>query len=162
MKMKAALWTLCLFVAALSLPAAAETTLNYQFDSGELSDAIYSNTEVRLDTEAIDYFTVKSGSEEVFMLPLRAVLTDFADVRWDAATRSVYTTAGDQSVVIKISDSSYQRGAETKKMAVAPQIKNNRTYVPLSFFEDAFGFWFANKEEGVVDLFMPNAAIENI
>ena len=81
------------------------------------------------------------------MIPLRAVLEALgAELEWDEATYQVTVTRGDTTVVLKIGENvlTVTQGETTTQveMDVAPYIalENNRTYVPVRFVSEAFGF----------------------
>lgn len=63
-----------------------------------------------------------------------------ADVVWDNDARTVTYTLGKTEVVMTIGEKTYTVNGEEKTMDVAPEITNDRTYVPVRFVGEALGF----------------------
>ena len=63
-----------------------------------------------------------------------------AKVEWDNDARTVTYTLGKTEVVMTIGEKTYTVNGEEKTMDVAPEITNDRTYVPVRFVGEALGF----------------------
>ena len=63
-----------------------------------------------------------------------------AEVVWDNDARTVTYTLGSTEVVMTIGEKTYTVNGEEKTMDVAPEITNDRTYVPVRFVGEALGF----------------------
>ena len=63
-----------------------------------------------------------------------------AEVEWDNDARTVTYTLGKTEVVMTIGETTYTVNGEEKTMDVAPEITNDRTYVPVRFVGEALGF----------------------
>ena len=63
-----------------------------------------------------------------------------AEVNWDNDARTVTYTLGKTEVVMTIGETTYTVNGEEKTMDVAPEITNDRTYVPVRFVGEALGF----------------------
>ena len=63
-----------------------------------------------------------------------------AEVVWDNDARTVTYTLGKTEVVMTIGEKTYTVNGEEKTMDVAPEITNDRTYVPVRFVGEALGF----------------------
>ena len=63
-----------------------------------------------------------------------------AEVVWDNDARTVTYTLGKTEVVMTIGETTYTVNGEEKTMDVAPEITNDRTYVPVRFVGEALGF----------------------
>ena len=63
-----------------------------------------------------------------------------AKVVWDNDARTVTYTLGKTEVVMTIGEKTYTVNGEEKTMDVAPEITNDRTYVPVRFVGEALGF----------------------
>ena len=63
-----------------------------------------------------------------------------AEVEWDNDARTVTYTLGKTEVVMTIGEKTYTVNGEEKTMDVAPEITNDRTYVPVRFVGEALGF----------------------
>lgn len=90
-------------------------------------------TAVKAGNETIDNFYVKDG---ILMLPLRKI-TEAAGftVEWDDAQKAVTLNSGMYS--LKIGENSYIKGRMVPQtLKAAPEIKNDRTFVPVDYFLD--------------------------
>ena len=63
-----------------------------------------------------------------------------AEVVWDNDARTVTYTLGDTTVVMTIGEKTYTVNGDERTMDVAPEITNDRTYVPVRFVGEALGF----------------------
>ena len=63
-----------------------------------------------------------------------------AEVVWDNDARTVTYTLGKTEVVMTIGETTYTVNGEEKTMDVAPEITDDRTYVPVRFVGEALGF----------------------
>lgn len=63
-----------------------------------------------------------------------------AEVVWDNDARTVTYTLGSTEVVMTIGEKTYTVNGDERTMDVAPEITNDRTYVPVRFVGEALGF----------------------
>ena len=92
-----------------------------------------------------DVVTVKDAAPYVAndrtYVPFRALGEALgAEVVWDNDARTVTYTLGSTEVVMTIGEKTYTVNGEEKTMDVAPEITNDRTYVPVRFVGEALGF----------------------
>lgn len=74
------------------------------------------------------------------LVPLRAIFESFgAEVRWDAQTKTVFSTLGNDSVKITIGDKNLYKNDVATELDVPAQIISNRTMVPARAVAEAFG-----------------------
>lgn len=78
------------------------------------------------------------NSQDNIMVPLRAVSEALRfDVKWDGETRSVELSGGNQWTKIHIGKNEYFFGRVAPfPLGQAPEIINDRTFVPIEFFKD--------------------------
>ena len=92
-----------------------------------------------------DVVTVKDAAPYIAndrtYVPFRALGEALgAEVVWDNDARTVTYTLGKTEVVMTIGETTYTVNGEEKTMDVAPEITNDRTYVPVRFVGEALGF----------------------
>ena len=92
-----------------------------------------------------DVVTVKDAAPYIAndrtYVPFRALGEALgAEVVWDNDARTVTYTLGSTEVVMTIGEKTYTVNGEEKTMDVAPEITNDRTYVPVRFVGEALGF----------------------
>lgn len=89
--------------------------------------------------------------DDVIMVPLRDVATAFGfDVEWDSNLRKVRVGA---AITLSVGVNEYTIGrAMPMELEFAPEIKDNLTYVPVSFVTDMMGKNFSVLE-GTLDFF---------
>ena len=63
-----------------------------------------------------------------------------AEVEWDNDARTVTYTLGKTEIVMTIDSTTYTVNGVEQTMDVAPEITNDRTYVPVRFVGEALGF----------------------
>ena len=73
------------------------------------------------------------------MVPIRA-LTESFGAEVDFKDNVVTIVDGDTTIVMTIGETTYTVNGEEKTMDVAPEITNDRTYVPVRFVGEALGF----------------------
>lgn len=99
------------------------------------SDMVVNNQVVAME-DAAPYV----ANDRTFV-PFRALGEALgAEVEWDNDARTVTYTLGKTEVVMTIGETTYTVNGEEKTMDVAPEITNDRTYVPVRFVGEALGF----------------------
>lgn len=121
--------------AAPEMTAAPETTAAPIPEATEIPAPVDFTkiTAVKIGNETIENFYVNDG---VLMLPLRKIVeTAGFTVEWDDAQKAVTLNSGMYS--LKIGDNSYIKGRMMPlTLNAAPEIKNDRTFVPVDYFLD--------------------------
>ena len=122
-------------------------TLTYTFGP---EDAVVSSTVVMTigSSDFVvnnDVVTVEDSAPYVAkdrtFVPFRALGEAIgAEVEWDNDARTVTYTLGQTEIVMTIGETTYTVNGEEKTMDVAPEITNDRTYVPVRFVGEALGF----------------------
>jgi len=118
------------------------------FASGELT--IRGSHRVTLATDNIDTvivrptqtYTLPAEQYSVRMVRLAVVAVHFGyELDWDARTRTAQMRMGDEVIsTLIIGENAYSyRNMEERTLEVAPALRLNRTYVPLSFFDEIMG-----------------------
>lgn len=103
--------------------------------------------------EVVDYTKVTSltvGDKEIgaisfdsekntFMVPIRAISEALGfDVAWEGETKTVTIASGEEKAQMVIGENAYV-GSEEVALEAAPELRNDRTYAPVSFFEKVIG-----------------------
>lgn len=74
------------------------------------------------------------------LVPIRVITEAFgAQVDWDGATQSVSLKYPDVDIMIRIGSKSATVNTHTEELAVAPELNNDTTMVPLRFISETFG-----------------------
>lgn len=74
------------------------------------------------------------------LVPFRKIFETLgATVEWDPATKTVSGTRKDTKVVLKIDSTDASVNGESKKLDVAPTIRDGRTLVPARFISESLG-----------------------
>ena len=124
--------TLSYTIGAEELPSDANTTIAMTIGS---NDFVVNNAIVNVP-DAAPYI-----ANSRTYVPFRALGEAIgADVVWDNDARTVTYTLDDTTIVMTIGESTYTVNGEEKTMDVAPEITNDRTYVPVRFVGEALGF----------------------
>ncbi len=72
------------------------------------------------------------------MVPIRFISEAMgANVTWDAPTRTVSITLDDVTITMQVGNTQYTAGGETAVMDAAPEIREDRTFVPIRFVSEA-------------------------
>ncbi|AQQ55129.1 hypothetical protein B0X71_13735 [Planococcus lenghuensis] len=75
------------------------------------------------------------------MVPIRHTLEAFgATVQWNSNTKWTTITKGSDTVQIRTNDTTAYRNGVAFTLETAPFSKNNRSYVPLRFIAETFGY----------------------
>ncbi|MFB9325215.1 stalk domain-containing protein [Paenibacillus aurantiacus] len=81
--------------------------------------------------------TVKNGTT---LVPMRAIFSALrADVTWDAQTKTILATKGDDYISLKIGSAYAVKNGASVKLQTAAEQKNGTTLVPLRFVAEALG-----------------------
>ncbi|WP_052947850.1 copper amine oxidase N-terminal domain-containing protein [Aneurinibacillus tyrosinisolvens] len=71
------------------------------------------------------------------MVPLRAISASLkADVQWDAGTKSITITKGEQTIVLHLDKSEANVNGQTVTLDSSPIVKNGRSFLPLRFISE--------------------------
>jgi hypothetical protein len=80
------------------------------------------------------------NNNDVLMVPLRKVAEKLGyKVTWIHETSSVEISKGDKNVNLQISNKVYQNNNEKNVLKDAPELKNSKTFVPISFLKELLG-----------------------
>ena len=75
------------------------------------------------------------------MVPVRVITENLgAKVDWDEATQKVTITQGETVVELIIGSAEAKINGEVKVLDVAPEVVNYRTFIPMRFVGEAFGY----------------------
>ena len=89
------------------------------------------------------------------MVPVRAITESFgAEVSWDGEVNAVTIVRGEDKIVLTIYNDTALLNGEEIKLDSAPVIKAGRTFVPLRFIGEAFGYninYVASTKQIVID-----------
>ena len=76
------------------------------------------------------------------LVPLRAIADKMQyQTHWDANTQKITITGDGTKLEMIVGSKTYTVNGQVKTMDVVPVIHNNRTYVPLRFIGEAFGYY---------------------
>lgn len=122
-------------------------TLEYTFGGNAAnSDLVVVMTIASKDTIVNDNIVTIDAAPFVnadwrTMVPFRALAEDFgATVEWDDAAKTVTAELDGVKVVMTIGSTTYTVNGVEKTMDTAPVIVDGRTFVPVRFAAEAFGF----------------------
>ena len=74
------------------------------------------------------------------LVPVRVISEQFgAEVEWDETTQTVYAKNKDRKISMQIGNNKYTINGVVNTLDVAPQIINDRTYIPLRAMAEALG-----------------------
>lgn len=104
-------------------------------------------TAVKAGNETVENFYVKDG---ILMLPLRKIVEAKGfTVEWDENLKAVTLNSGIYS--LKIGENSYNKGRMMPlELNAAPEIKNDRTFVPVDYFLDILELQYS-ANDGVLE-----------
>ena len=98
------------------------------------------------------------------LVPMRAIFEALgAEVRWDDASKTVFSTKGNTNISLKIEDNTGYINNAPVKLDAHARIKNSRTIVPLRFVAESFNAnvtW--DDEERAVFINMPDNSSANL
>jgi len=128
------------------------------FGSGKAANAQKGTIKFEVPKSGISNFIINSvdcyliSEYNVKMVPLRAALEYFGyTVLWSNAQNTVAISKDSMNTKITIGRNSYYKPKNSpKQLEAAPQIKNGKTYVPISFYNDILGLLFAVDSNGNV------------
>jgi len=89
------------------------------------------------------------------MIPIREVVEHFGyTVLWNSKTETIQINKGSEYITsIKVGRNSYPKSkASPKFLESAPEIKNSKTYVPVSFFEEILDLLYAPETNGDITI----------
>ncbi len=122
-------------------------------------DFVVNSTVVIADGKTIPCDAPPFIANGCTMVPLRLICAAFAcDVDWDEESRSITLTSWNQTLIFVMESKNYTqifvgRQPLVKTMDVAPMICNYRTYVPIRYIGEAFGYdvSYITNEQGPVE-----------
>lgn len=128
-------------VTRLPMPQLSINTVNS-------SDGIYEQTStsdvitVMANGEKVNYdATPYIDDSGVVMIPLRYSAEALGClVNWHADTRTVFVSFGNNLAAVQIGQDVIFKNSENTQMSAEAIITNNRTMLPIEYFEKAFGF----------------------
>lgn len=89
-----------------------------------------------------DYLQDPINRDSRLLVPLRAIADKMQyQTHWDANTQKVTITGDGTKLEMIVGSKTYTVNGQVKTMDVVPVIHNNRTYVPLRFIGEAFGYY---------------------
>ena len=97
----------------------------------------FSTMEIVVNNEVIEAPEAYTNDQGTVMVPLRAIAEALGyKVAWHNDTRTV--TLGDD-ISLTIGKDLYTRAGSSMRLGTAPELKGDRTFVPLSFFREVIG-----------------------
>ncbi|MDF2679504.1 MAG: copper amine oxidase [Brevibacillus sp.] len=85
------------------------------------------------------------------LVPVRAISSALkADVKWDAETRTVDITRGEQSITLYLDKKEATVDGKTIALDIAPVLKNGRVFLPLRFISEQLKANVDWQEEGKI------------
>ncbi len=87
------------------------------------------------------------------LVPVRVISEGFgADVAWDGATKTVTITKNGTAITMVIGDKTFNVNGEAKTLDAAPELINDRTFVPLRAIAEALGkiVYYNNDEKMII------------
>lgn len=93
-----------------------------------------SNMEIIVNNKKIEAPAAYENKQGTVMVPLRAIAEALGyEVVWNNETRSI--TLG-EDIFLTIGKDEYVAGKNTIKLGTAPELVENKTFVPLNFFKN--------------------------
>lgn len=110
------------------------------YDSTILTTIPTNVVKVKVNDKPIIFDVAPVISEGRTLVPLRYIFEALgAEVKWDAATRTVTGIKGSDEIVLKIDSKDAVVNGETRKLDVPATILNGRTLVPARFISESLG-----------------------
>lgn len=82
------------------------------------------------------------------LIPVRAIMNSLgAGVKWDAETKTVTITKGEQTIVLTLDSMAVQVNGQDQQIDYPARLISNRTFVPIRFIAETFGCKVAYDEE---------------
>jgi len=95
---------------------------------------------VTIDGKAQNYDVMPVIENGRTLVPMRAIFEALgAVVSWDDATKTVFGTKGDMTVVLQIGNKTAHVNAKAQELDVAATIVDSRTMVPVRFISESLG-----------------------
>ncbi len=126
------------------------------YGAGELTFVQKGNITIEISPSNLKNYTLsksayyKKSNYNVKMIPLRQVLEALGyEVLWDQKTGNITinTSSGVLVSVISPNENKYSKGTfAPQALEFAPEIVNNTTYVPISFFSEIIGLLYSTDE----------------
>ena len=105
-----------------------------------VSNVFAADINVTIDGKAQNYDVMPVIENGRTLVPMRAIFESLgAVVSWDDATKTVFGTKGDVTVVLQIGNKKAHVNGEAKELDVAATILNSRTMVPVRFISESLG-----------------------
>jgi len=131
------------------------------FDEFQLSSAPDSTRLIELVLENIKVFTVShynyrisQDRYEIKMMPLRQILENMGycgdeDIYWNCSDeKAIIMRNGNAVITLTAGENNFQiNGVMQRSLEAAPELKNGRMYVPISFFDQILGLTAYNIDE---------------
>ncbi|QOR36398.1 N-acetylmuramoyl-L-alanine amidase [Clostridium sp. 'deep sea'] len=96
--------------------------------------------------------------------PIRIITEKLgSQIKWNGENRTVTIFNGSSKIVLTIDKNTVTRDSQTFTLDVAPQIINNRTYVPLRFVSEILGYevkWTGSARR--IDINSPSSSITEV
>ena len=87
-------------------------------------------------------------------VPMRTLFETFgAKVEWDNELQSVTAVTGNTTILLQIGNSTAYTGDQEVSLPTPPQLIGGKTYIPLRFVSEAFGYsveWVKDKQAVVI------------
>lgn len=91
--------------------------------------------------------------EGTVMIPLREIAEALGyEIKWNQETMTAELTKDAQWTAVKIGEDNYNFAKMLVKLGTAPALKNDRTFVPVSFLNEVFRVETEVSEEGVLSI----------
>ena len=142
---------------------ADDGVINIVFDKYEIANGREGIVYFPFDTENVteeillkeEYKTKADYNVRMVMLKQIATIFDMA-LEWDEKTSTVSVILNEQQSIVKITigDNSYSKSSSSTKILLeaAPEIIDNRTYVPISFLESILDISYNVNSDGSITL----------
>lgn len=110
------------------------------YDSTILTGVPKDFVKVKVNDKPIIFDVAPIISEGRTLVPLRYIFEALgAEVKWDAATRTVTGSKGSNKIVLRIDSKEAVVNGETRELDVPATIVNGRTLVPARFISESLG-----------------------
>lgn len=139
-------------VSTKSIPAEARPKKIIVMDKVEADHTNFNMINIlEKDMELNDPMYV--DEEGTVMIPLREIAEALGyEIKWNQETMTAELTRGAQWTAVKIGEDNYNFAKMLIKLGTAPVLKNDRTFVPVSFLNEVFRVETEVIEEGVLSI----------
>ena len=95
---------------------------------------------VKIDSDVIGFDSDPFLENDRTFVPMRKIFEKLgATIEWDDATQTVTGTKGDTVVKLTIGNATATINGEARTLDAVPQLRNERTMIPLRFVAEALG-----------------------